>query len=57
MELTEKETTTKRKFILRKTVAKKLRKSKVTDSIEDKPCPGSKIRSGGAGRGLGIGKR
>jgi len=24
--------------------------------VANKPCPGSKIRSGGAGRGLGRGK-
>jgi len=36
MELNEKETSTKRKYVLRKTAAKKLRKSKVTNNIKDK---------------------
>ena len=36
MALTEKQTTTKRKIILRKTAAKKLRKSKVINNIKDK---------------------
>lgn len=34
--LTERETSTKKKIILRKTAAKKLRKSKITNNIKDK---------------------
>jgi len=41
---------------LKKTLTNLIRnKMKKTKSI--KPCPGSKIRSGGTGRGLGTGKR
>lgn len=30
--------------------------SKIKRTVVKKPCPGSKIRSGGKGRGLGIGR-
>ena len=32
-------------------------KKTIKKTVSKKPCPGSKIRSGGKGRGLGIGRK